>query len=292
MSRVLITGASGFIGAALADALRAGGLSLRTAGRGAGADVRLGALNAQTDWRAALEGVHAVVHLAGPAHARFDECVLRAAITDAAAALAAQAAAMGVRRFVFISSIKAAAARTYARAISERDPPAPEDAYGRAKLHAERAVLAHGALNPVILRPPLVHAADAKANFAALLRLSASGAPLPFAGVANKRSVIARDALIEAIKAALGPGPAGVFHVADQPALSTPQIIAALRHGLGLKPNLFNAGPLAALAPAALSESLESDDSAFRAAYGYGARADLGAADALEASARAWKALR
>lgn len=282
MSLVLVTGASGFIGAALDEALRAAGVPIRT--------FHAPALNAQTDWRPALEGVSAVVHLAGPAHARFDESALNAAITDASAALAAQAEAAGVRRFIFISSIKAAATRTFEHAVSERDPPAPEEPYGRAKLKAERAVLAHPALNPVILRPPLVHAPDAKANFAALMQLAASGAPLPFAGVENKRSVIARTALIKAIKAALGEGPSGVFHVADQPALATPEIIAALRRGLGLKPNLFNAGPFAGLAPAALTESLESDDSAFRAAYGYGD--SVGAIEALEATARAWKARR
>ena len=128
--------------------------------------MRIAALDAQTDWRAALEGVSRVVHLAGPAHALFDDNVLRAAIPGAAAALAAQAKAAGVRRFVFLSSIKAAAARTFDHKVSECDPPAPEDSYGRAKLHAERALMAHGALNPIVLRPPLVHAPDA-ANFAA-----------------------------------------------------------------------------------------------------------------------------
>jgi len=292
MPIVLVTGASGFIGAPLAVFLRARGFQVRTAGRDGGADVRLSNLNGQTDWRPALEGVGAIVHLAGPAHARFDENVLRAAITQATAALAAQAEAAGVRRFVFMSTIKASAPRTHARAICERDPPAPEDAYGRAKLHAERAVLAHASLHPVVLRPCLVHAADAKANFAALLRLAASPAPLPFAGVANKRSMISRAALIEAVCAALEAGPSGVFHVADQPALSTPEIIAALRRGLGRAPNLFSVGALSQLAPAALTENLESDDSAFRAAFGYGAQAGVSAAEALEQTARAWKAAR
>jgi UDP-glucose 4-epimerase len=279
MTCVLVTGASGFIGAALCDALRISGVIVRVAGR-----------EAWGDWRAALDGADAVVHLAGPAHARFDESVLRAAIEDASASLAAQAEAAGVKRFVFLSSIKASTSRTYERAVSERDPPAPEEAYGRAKWHAEQAILAHGALNPIILRPPLVHAPNARANFAALLRMAASGAPLPFKGVANKRSVIARAALIEAIKATLGEGPGGVFHVADQPALSTPEIITALRRGMGKAAHLFDAGPIAALAPAALTDNLESDDSAFRAAYGYGACAHISAAAALEATARAWAA--
>lgn len=289
MSLILITGASGFIGAALASALRAEGRMVRTAGRGGGVDVAAPALSAHADWRAALEGAHSVIHLAGPAHARFDEAVLRGAISEGAAALAAQAEAAGVRRFIFISSIKAAAARSHDRPISERDPPAPEDGYGRAKLAAERAVLAHAGLNPVILRPPLVFAPDAKANFAALLRLAASPLPLPFAGVRNTRSLIARASLIGAIRAALGEGPAGVFHVCNGPALSTGEIIAALRRGLGRSPGLFNAGPFAALAPAALTENLASDDSAFAAAYGY-AGAAMETAAALEACARDWKA--
>lgn len=292
MTHVLITGASGFVGAALADALRATGISVRTAGRDRRAQIVMPEFNARSDWRAALEDVSAIVHLAGPAHARFDEGVLRASIVEATAALAAQAEAAGVRRFVFISSIKAAAARTFAAPVSERDAPAPEDGYGRAKLHAERALMAHGALSPVALRPPLVFAPDAKANFGALLRLAASGLPLPFAGVRNKRSLIARESLIEAIKAALGPGPSGVFHVCDGPALSVGEIITALRAGFQRAPNLFSAGPLAQVAPAALTESLESDDSAFRAAYGYGARNEVSALAALEQCACAWKAQR
>jgi nucleoside-diphosphate-sugar epimerase len=291
MTSVLVTGAFGFIGAALTRALRVGGVIVRTASR-QGGDATIDALNAQTDWRAALDGVSAVVHCAGPAHARFDAAALRTAVTEATAALAAQAAAAGVKRFVYLSSVKASAPRTYERAVSERDPPAPEDAYGRAKLKAERAVLQHPALNAIVLRPPLVHGPDAKANFALLLRFAASGAPAPFAGVRNKRNVMARASLIEAIKAALAPGPGGVFHVADQPSLSTAEIITALRRGLGLKPNLLDVGPLAALAPAAMTENLESDDAAFRAAYGYGACAGVSAAEALEATARAWAALR
>lgn len=271
MTRVLVTGASGFIGKALMDAL--------------GARAAAAPRDVEDE---ALRGVDAIVHLAGPAHARFSEFDLRRDITEATARLAARAEAAGVRRFVFISSIKAAAARTYGHAISERDPPAPEDAYGRAKLHAERALLRHPALDPVILRPPLVFGPEAKANFASLLRLAASGAPLPFAAVANKRSLIARASLIAAIERVLGGGPGGVFHVADQPPLSTAHMITALRKGMGQSANLFRANWLAALGPDALTESLEVDDALFRAAYGYGDQPD--AAASLEACAAAWMA--
>lgn len=280
MTRVLLTGASGFIGAAMALALREAGHELRTASRGAGIGdhVRIGDLAAHADWRAALEGVEAVVHLAGPAHARPDAAGVRA-IIEGTGALAAQAQVAGVSRFIYLSSIKAGAA---------------DDAYARAKQTAEQALGAHAALNPVSLRPPLVHAPDAKANFALLLRLADSGAPLPFAGVDNRRSLIARASVIEAVAAVLAApqGPAGVFAIADRPALSTGAMIIALRRGLARPARLFNAPALAALAPAVLRESLEADDSAFRATYGYGPRSMADARADLEACAAAWKAGR
>ncbi|MEZ6023915.1 MAG: NAD-dependent epimerase/dehydratase family protein [Hyphomonadaceae bacterium] len=293
LQRILITGASGFIGTALVRSLLGVGADVRAARRGSPvdtSDVQVGDLGPATDWRAALEGVATVIHLAGPAHRRCVERVLQHAIADGAAALAAQAEEAGVGRFIFMSSIKAAAARTEGAAISERDPPQPGDAYGRAKLAAEAAVLAHGRLNPIVLRPPLVHAPDAKANFAALLALAAAPLPAPLAGVQNRRSLISRDALIGAVRAVLAvpEGAGGVFHLAEQPALSSAEIVTALRRGLGRAPRLAPAIPFL---PAALRESLEVDDSAFRAAYGY-AGADRDARDALAATAAAWKASR
>lgn len=294
MTRVLVTGATGFIGHALIGALAQSGVEVRTAGRrrAAGAPyVPVLTLDKDTDWRPALDGVDAVVHLAGPAHARFDEETLRSNITDATAALAAQAHEAGVKRFVYISSIKAAAARTEGAPLSESDAPAPEDAYGRAKLDAETAVLSCAGMRAIVLRPPLVHAPSAKANFGSLLRLAWSGAPLPFAGLGNKRSLISRVQLVEAIKAVLTEteGPAGVFHVASAPALSTGQIIAALRKGMRRRTNLFHAPVLAAAAPRAMRESLEVSDGAFRAAYGYGQLSEISAQTALEACGATWR---
>jgi UDP-glucose 4-epimerase len=294
MGRVLITGANGFIGRALVTALAQTGADLRTAGRAPISGRRhfpLTTLDAATDWRPALADADTVIHLAGPAHARLSDEALHQSITEATATLAKQAEAAGVKQFVFVSSIKATTARTADEAVRESDPPTPEDGYGRAKLDAETAVLAHGALKAIVLRPPLVHAPNAKANFGKLLRLAWSGMPLPFAGIGNKRSLISRIALVEAIKVVLATpeGPGGVFHVAAAPALSTGQIIAALRKGMRKRSNLFHAPPLAKLAPRMLRESLEVNDDAFRAAYNYGHYANVSAQQALEACGASWR---
>lgn len=252
--------------------------------------VRVGELGARTDWRAALADIDAVVHLASPAHARFEERELRAAIVDGTHALVEQAAAAGAKRFIYMSSIKAAAARTIGvEAMSERVLPKPADAYGRAKLAAEAIVLAQSGLNPVVLRPPLVHGPEAKANFALLLRLAASPLPLPFNGVRNQRSLLALSSLVEALRAVLRQpdGPSGVFHLADQPALSSAEMIAALRRGVGRSANLFSSPLLAALAPGPLRESLALDDRAFRTAYQYAPTQDAG--ELLEKTARSWR---
>jgi UDP-glucose 4-epimerase len=296
MTRVLITGASGFVGAALIAALARDGVSVRGAYRTlpdrtlAWESAAVGDLHASTNWSPALRNVTAVVHCAGPAHARFSEQALNNQIVEATVALAVQAEAAGVRRFVYLSSIKAACGHTEAgTAISEIDPPQPADAYGRAKLAAERAVLARAALNPIVLRPPLVIAANAKANFGRLLQLAASGLPLPVAGPRNQRSLLSRESLIGAVAMVLArPDDAsGVFHLADRPALSTPAIVTALCEGLGRRATLFR-GP-AAILPRALTESLAVDDARFRAAYGDGWARD--ALAAVTACGAAYKVL-
>jgi nucleoside-diphosphate-sugar epimerase len=296
--RVLITGASGFIGGALTDSLARQGISVRAAARRAPANLNhraaraeapnkgergaiermiVGDLGRDTDWRGALAGVDAVVHLAGPAHARFSAAQLRRAIVEATRSLAEQAASAGVSRFIFISSLKASA----------RAP----DGYGIAKRDAERALLAHAKLRPVALRPPLVFAPDAKASFAQLMRLADTPAPLPFAGIANARSLISRASLLEAITAVLRQpdGPSGVFELADAPALSTPAIIAALRRGLGRPARLIRVPGIALIAPTALTQTLVADASAFMQVYGW---RGVDAAAALEACAADWKAQR
>lgn len=290
---LLVTGASGFVGSFIASTLR-GSCRVRTAGRrasgGDSAHHAVGGLGLETDWREALEGAEIVVHAAGPAHAKHSAEALRRAIVEGSAALAEQAARAGVKRFIYISSIRACASHSTGVALSEGAPPHPDDAYGRAKLEAEQAILAETALHPVALRPPLVVGPAAKGNFASFLRLLDTPLPLPLAGMNNKRNVISLASLGAAVRAAIEndeASAAGVFHVADQPAVSTTEMAALVRQGMGRPRRLFEARGIAAISPRPLVQSLEVDDRRFRTGFRYGGQ---DAREALLACGRAWAA--
>ena len=164
------------------------------------------------------------------------------------------------------------------------DPPLPRDAYGRAKLATERLLLAAAqetGLELVILRPPLVYGPNVKANFRALIRLAASGLPLPFAGIDNRRSLIFLDNLVDVgARAAIDPAAAGrVLLLRDTVDLSTRELVCRLAAGLGRPARLFAVPeaafamlrPIPALGPLAarLTLSLQVDDSATRALLGW-----------------------
>jgi nucleoside-diphosphate-sugar epimerase len=230
VTRVLVTGASGFIGRPLAAALAASGV----------------AVEAAADRRWPLDGVDAVVHLAGIAHIgagvpedQYDR-VNRAATAD----LAARAAAAGVRRFVFMSSLRAQTGPSADHVLTERDAPRPTDAYGRSKLAAEAAVRASG-VPFTILRPALVHGPHAKGNLASLMRLARLPLPLPFARLANRRSLAALDNLIAAVRFALeSPAALGeTFIVADREAPTLAEIVTILRAAMGRRPGLVPLPP-------------------------------------------------
>ncbi len=286
MSRVLVTGATGFIGQGLLARLKSDGRAFRAALRSPNAAtenaVVVGDVGPDTDWTRALDGVDAVVHLAGRAHVTAAETDALARFRGVNAAgtarLAEQAESSGVRRFVLISSVKAAADSSGRALLTEADPPAPGTPYGVSKLEGERALLEFAdRMETVILRPPLVYGPEVKANFRALLRLIDSGSPLPLGSVRNRRSLIARGNLVDAIiKAVDYPGAAGgVFYVTDGPALSTPELIRALAYALGKPARLVPFPPaLLSLAARAIGKadaadsllgSLALDDSAFRA---------------------------
>jgi len=269
----------GFIGDALCRNLVAHGHSVlgitrALAGSVPGAELRpIGHIGPQTDWSGHLDGADMVIHLA--------DRDAPEPMQRAAAALARAAAARSVRRLVYMSSVRAMGAATEPGApFRPTDLPLPRDVYGRAKLASENllsAVAQETGLELVILRPPLVYGPNVKANFRALIRLAASGLPLPFAGIVNRRSLIFLDNLVDAtIRAAFDPAAAGrVLLIRDAIDLSTRELVRALAAGLGRPARLF-AVPEAAFAmlrplpglgslAARLSLSLQVDDSATRA---------------------------
>ncbi len=245
---VLLTGASGFVGRHLQRDLAARGYRVRTAGRTAklvSPDVEhvpIGDLGAPIDWRPVLAGVDHIVHGAGLAHAdgEIPEERYQAVNTQATLALARAAQEAGIRRFIFLSSIRAQSGPISDKPISETDTPSPTDAYGRSKLGAEQG-LARLDLDWIALRPVLVYGAGVKANMAALVKLARLPVPLPLGGLSAKRSLLAIENLAEAVAFALSAGcPARRgYIVADPEPLSVADMLAAMRVGLGRGPGLI-----------------------------------------------------
>ncbi|MEE7458130.1 NAD-dependent dehydratase [Methylorubrum populi] len=245
---IALTGATGFIGRHLLRTLSARGYRVRVLLRrpvevpeGASGAV-VGDLARPMNMAAALSGVDAVVHSAGLAHAMSGapEDDFRNSNTEATRKLAEAAQRARVGRFVFLSSIRAQTGSSAPLPLSEADVPAPTDAYGRSKLAAEEA-LAEIGLDWVALRPVLVYGAGVKGNMAALLRLARTPYPLPLASLRGRRSLVSVESLAAAVATVLeAPAPLDrPLIVADPDPLTLPEMLTALRSGLGRGPGLL-----------------------------------------------------
>jgi nucleoside-diphosphate-sugar epimerase len=260
MMRILITGANGFVGSALIPILRSHGHQIRASVRRPGIapvpdTVVTGDVGPDTDWTQALLGIDAVVHLAARVHQMDDPAdpslvmeAYRRINVEGTRRLAESAAAAGVRRMVFVSTIKAVTENSGDTPVTETTPPAPETPYGISKLEGELALAQVGertGLETVILRPPLVYGPGVGANFLRLLALCRNATPLPLGAIHNRRSLVFVENLAGAIASCVEHPAAGggCFFVHDGKALSTPELIRTLARIMNRPARLFSVPP-------------------------------------------------
>lgn len=252
---VALTGATGFIGRYLLQELPKRGYRLRVLLRRAEtlpqgcAGAVIGDLARPYNMSEALAGVDAIIHTAGLAATMtgVPEDDYRLFNTEATVGFAKAAQRAKIKRFVFLSSIRAQSGPTAQDILTEEHEPRPTDAYGRSKLEGER-LLAQSGVPFTVLRPAVVYGKGVKGNIAALATLARTPMPLPFAGLDNRRSLLARDNLVSAIALALGAREAlnETFLVADAEPISVADLVAAMREGLGRAPHLVKM-PLGAI---------------------------------------------
>lgn len=245
---IALTGATGFIGQHLLHELPKRGYRLRVLLRRPTAvplelaSAVVGDLARPQNMTAALADVDAVIHSAGIAQTMsgIPEDDYRTFNTEATIALARAARRAGVRRFVFLSSIRAQSGPSADHVLTEDATAQPTDAYGRSKLAAEQG-LAELALDWVALRLVLVYGAGVTGNMAELVRLARTPYPLPLGALRNRRSLLSLDNLVAAIDTVLSrPGQLRrPLIVSDPEALTLPEIVAAVRRGLGRRPGLI-----------------------------------------------------
>jgi nucleoside-diphosphate-sugar epimerase len=252
--RVLVTGATGVVGRALCPILTGSGHTVRAALR---REIQVatrtteyavvGEIGAQTDWDRALDGVDAVIHLAAQTHLLHHSTAQAEACLETNARgtlrLATAAARAGIRRFVYLSTIKVNGGEREGHAYSPWDPPDPQDAYAAAKWAGEvylSQCAASSHLEPVIVRSPLIYGPGVRANFLRLMRWVDRERPLPFGAVANCRSLVAVWNLCDLlVKVLCSPVASGrTWMVSDGQNLSTPELIRYLGAAMGRRVRL------------------------------------------------------
>jgi len=260
VSTALITGSNGFVGRTLCETLAQHGWHVVGASRRPAFrsgipgvhDVCLALNTAPDRWREAMTSVGCVVHLAARVH-QLGECgenfddSYRVNI-DGSRFVAEQAALAGVKRFVFLSSIKVHGEGEIGRPYTSADAPNPSDSYGKSKIEAERVlveVCGNAGMELIVVRPPLVYGPGVRANFERLLKLAALGVPLPLGAIDNRRSLISVWNLASFIETAMRhPAARSVWLVSDGDDLSTPDLFARLARLMGNKPKLFKLPPI------------------------------------------------
>ena len=258
MSKILITGITGFVGSVLSKQLRQADHMLtgttRTADLGAGPErvplYNIPAIGPDTDWSQAVSGAEIVIHLAARVHVMKERATdplaeFRRVNTAGTIALAEQATAAGVKRFVYLSSTKATGELSPLSGFSETDPAQPEDPYGVSKWEAEQALVEISkttSMEVVILRPPLVYGPGVKGNILDLFKAVKRGALLPLGAIQNQRSLIYAGNLADAIVTAISHSDAAnqTFFVSDEGTVSTPGLIESIAASLNKKPHLIN----------------------------------------------------
>jgi nucleoside-diphosphate-sugar epimerase len=256
MKRVLITGANGFIGTNLCKRLSGENFHVCGAIRPGKSSflperveaVPIKSIDGDTDWKNILENIHTVVHLAARVHVMkdsvsnpFDE--YRKTNVMGSERLAQTAAECGVKRFIFMSSVKVNGEENV-RAYNEGDAPFPKDSYGISKMIAEnrlRDIASKTGMELVILRPPLVYGPGVKSNFLYLIKTVHKGRPLPLSKVYNRRSFIYIENLVDAVITCIKhPGAAGqTYFVSDDEDISTADLIRKIASALNKSPRIF-----------------------------------------------------
>lgn len=262
MTRIVVTGASGFVGRAVCERALHLGMKVRGTYRSlssraeipAGVEpVHVPSIDRETRWESIFRGAELVVHLAGRVHMvgednRSTWDLYREVNVEGTRRLATSAVRAGIRRLLYLSTIKVNGEKTDTGVYTEQNPPNPVGAYAVSKWEAERALadISHATeLKIVVLRPPLVYGVGVTANFSALLQGVYAGIPFPFARILNERSLVYVKNLADAILvAATHPSTAGqTYLVSDGHDVSTPDLIRALAQAMDRQPRLFACPP-------------------------------------------------